>query len=794
MKKIIYILIILFSCIFSYAQMPMEDNPDFSNWNWEDQSQMNWKMKVNGIWIDLSPPFAPTTERSGYIVDIHTSEDYTKAKGWQLVWAQFNNNGYPYFMIYNPHKSILRVFFYLHERPFTSVLATLKYHGSFNPAILSMGDEYQTAIEDYFNQLTITDDDMLAVVIPTIGVHMWGAVDFPIMYDNYIRHSRYENKKWVFEFMGCENYGIHLKGRASTDSTNIYIQNNQYLIYGNTQQTITNNKFYGEYAKFHKEIQSNEKFLKDMLNSVKSIDTNSTAFLQSFKNAVESLKFVSDIVSSVSSLSSIASAIFGFVKIFSGTFSETESTKPVATTEYIALEGTMDIKMTLKSQTISIPGVQGNFYPSGLAWQPFNCPMGIINLQKTPTIKVTTPYEKQGNTVEYLSFGKKSNLEYYVYNHPYVTNGYLIVVPSNPLLTYYPQKYPGKFKKYKFDDDIVIATQQIDGLELEEIRLALVCKPTGVGDRKYNITDKNLCYRKLTNHNGYYSFDIPTENPVYKALSEKKLIIHRYDEANNSTYFGTKFMPMDRLKGVVIEVPEDTEVKLGVLAKFKSDKYSTPIFFKALYNMNMAVENAALPLLPFTIEQFTFPFSGYENGDTLQGITGEHHDMHVADEVIMRSLRVPLHMDTIEFRGLDGFVASCYSGTGNTIINDTNFNCSYATSTKKVISIVETATKNSANNLGNKASMISLQNVENKKLVLYPNPTSGILNIILPNKEDEIKSIEVYNILGQQKKAQFEKIYNASQNINLMFLQNGVYILRIKTKEQSFTERIIIQK
>ena len=148
--------------------------------------------------------------------------------------------------------------------------------------------------------------------------------------------------------------------------------------------------------------------------------------------------------------------------------------------------------------------------------------------------------------------------------------------------TGYTQKYPGKFVKYKLDADITLTTQAIPGLTLEDVRFAIVCKPNGTGDRKYSITDRYLAYHAFYDLNGR-RYDIPSENPVYKALEEGRFIVHRYGESDN-IYFGTPFMDKDQLKGVVVEVPEDTDVKLGVVARFHSDQYDEPIIFKARNN------------------------------------------------------------------------------------------------------------------------------------------------------------------------------------------------------------------
>lgn len=76
----------------------------------------------------------------------------------------------------------------------------------------------------------------------------------------------------------------------------------------------------------------------------------------------------------------------------------------------------------------------------------------------------------------------------YIYLGGYPGYPALLGGGTHNVLTNYEQKYPGKIKKYKFDDDIILAQQRIIlGLSLMNIQFAIVCKPNGTGDRKYSI-------------------------------------------------------------------------------------------------------------------------------------------------------------------------------------------------------------------------------------------------------------------------------------------------------------------
>ena len=78
------------------------------------------------------------------------------------------------------------------------------------------------------------------------------------------------------------------------------------------------------------------------------------------------------------------------------------------------------------------------------------------------------------------------------------------------------------------------------------------------------------------------------------------------------------------------------------------------------------------------------------------------------------------------------------------------------------------------------------------EVIIYPNPTTGILTIELKNETTGFLKIEIYNLLG-------EKVYNklVTQNsININHLDNGVYFLLLKDKNNKHlvTQKLMLQK
>ncbi|MFA9392088.1 MAG: leucine-rich repeat protein [Prolixibacteraceae bacterium] len=79
-----------------------------------------------------------------------------------------------------------------------------------------------------------------------------------------------------------------------------------------------------------------------------------------------------------------------------------------------------------------------------------------------------------------------------------------------------------------------------------------------------------------------------------------------------------------------------------------------------------------------------------------------------------------------------------------------------------------------------------LQRNDSNKLQIYPNPTSGLLEISLNGVQEQNYTIEVYNGIGQLKLAT-EKV----TKIDISSLSNGIYVIKVNTKTQSFQQKII---
>lgn len=74
---------------------------------------------------------------------------------------------------------------------------------------------------------------------------------------------------------------------------------------------------------------------------------------------------------------------------------------------------------------------------------------------------------------------------------------------------------------------------------------------------------------------------------------------------------------------------------------------------------------------------------------------------------------------------------------------------------------------------------------------VYPNPSNGIVNI---NSQTAIQKIEVYNIIGELIfEKQFADIKNDFQ-FDMLAFSNGIYMVKVRADNKTFTEKIIFNK
>ena len=78
-------------------------------------------------------------------------------------------------------------------------------------------------------------------------------------------------------------------------------------------------------------------------------------------------------------------------------------------------------------------------------------------------------------------------------------------------------------------------------------------------------------------------------------------------------------------------------------------------------------------------------------------------------------------------------------------------------------------------------------------IYVYPNPTSGLVEVYSSNEKVEILSCEVFDIVGTKLLTTVETLPATSLQLNLSKIESGTYIIEVKLSNQD-VERFTIVK
>ena len=88
------------------------------------------------------------------------------------------------------------------------------------------------------------------------------------------------------------------------------------------------------------------------------------------------------------------------------------------------------------------------------------------------------------------------------------------------------------------------------------------------------------------------------------------------------------------------------------------------------------------------------------------------------------------------------------------------------------------------------------EELSNEPLQVYPNPSSGLLNIRLQPERDIFQTVEVYNQLGQKVES-FELSFTKEMpavELQLSDLTDGIYFVRVYDGNTVQTRKVVLRK
>lgn len=756
MRKFIILIVSLIWSLTSFSQMPTDGN--YSNWDWENQNVENWKRRTEESYPDgtrkwdyVQPPFHYTSGRVDLMDDIWRYSDYTKEKGWYLVWANFYEH-YPFFILYNRHKGLMRVFFYrtsYGNELFKHFAVTLNFKGK-KSALFSFGNEYKQATDKYLLN-TSSGDDVLTTVIPVVNVGQWGCAQFSMFFDDNVikencdlNNPIYAGSRIEARVYGVLSFDVSLNGKIVTlNPKGTSMQGGAYN--GSNQIEMTN-------AKLISELKNLTNMVSDAKKSFEGINDSSPKYLQTYKKNLQPLvNDIGGLVQVASGISNTLGVAFGLYNTVMGLLGENQSSTFSATTSEISLQGTITTQAPLTGDAFKVPGVCTDQYLNKIPY--YDCSIGLINLNKTPKIKVSKPYLRRPSTPNVKGC--------YGMSYHYTLN-----LPND------------KYVKYKFDDNINVVQNKMDDVQLIDIKFAIVCKANDKTPEEIAcVFSPDFCVLASVGPR-YRSY----KNPIWSYLNSGKFILHKKDTSNaENDYYGSPYLNYEQLKGFSFEAHSYTEVYLGVIAKFKALNHEEPIFVKALYQLDKVVvsDNVVDPITGNN-EQPLFLLSDYYRGEVMYELNSNNNfSSYTAGEIILSP----------GFVGVSGFAAISNDPypSGPPITPEfLPYTCrNYDINVNKLL----------VNGIDNKRlneqyPEEEMQGIENIRV--YPNPTDGELNISLLTDIDESGvHIEIYNLNGSLMYS--EKFYSDNCHLDLKNYNNGLYLLRIIYNNKSKLFKILKQ-
>lgn len=94
-------------------------------------------------------------------------------------------------------------------------------------------------------------------------------------------------------------------------------------------------------------------------------------------------------------------------------------------------------------------------------------------------------------------------------------------------------------------------------------------------------------------------------------------------------------------------------------------------------------------------------------------------------------------------------------------------------------------------NFDNLISSVPEQSVKNTLFNFYPNPASDIVTLKTGNTDNAYMALNIYSVIGTLVKS--EILGQNNRQINIGDLSNGIYMITIKSKDTTKTEKLVIQ-
>jgi hypothetical protein len=77
------------------------------------------------------------------------------------------------------------------------------------------------------------------------------------------------------------------------------------------------------------------------------------------------------------------------------------------------------------------------------------------------------------------------------------------------------------------------------------------------------------------------------------------------------------------------------------------------------------------------------------------------------------------------------------------------------------------------------------------KLKLFPNPAQNTVRFEIPDKNERIEQVEIYDLNGRMVQAQ--NLNSLQAAIDVSGLQRGVYLVKARTADGVYSQKLVLQ-
>jgi Secretion system C-terminal sorting domain len=784
-----------------------------SNWNWELNNPNdplycnNWyaQTSVSGFLTRMGSPFVnPGTGKLKIITD---AQDYTKAKGWELLQRKFGCYATienPYFVLYNKYTGMIRVYVYTTNGSFSQIMMKIKSVTQVRPAMLSQANDLMYAPDKYFKNADIgsNDDEVLVSISDASGNLNWSVGEFYTTLDPNIAESIYENASLEFSVYGVTNSTLKasIKG-VSASSTNaddlkdgMFIKKNAASSGSNFNFTATNEKV----TKFSKELSG---FVDGINKTATGIIQNLTPILSTtsgFKiklwatsnkivaatsNTGEFKKAVNKItgyLGTAGDVLNLAGKIVGFFESTPGG----AAPAPSFTNYNLTLSGTITSQVVVSNFVIKIPATTAAATNANNATY-YNCNLGTFNLRTTPIV----------DTLNYLRRA-------------------LLPGTLNP--KFVPKAI--SYVSYRLKNDVELVVNKGAGLELVKVEGALAAYTTQPLSQIQGSSPLTLNPLERHPTRGNYNYF----NHMYADILANRLIVSDYNISNEEYHtIQTPFYDLKCMKNASINITS-TSMKLFLRVRATLRRTNDPAG-ELLYYVNdyevdkVAGDPADIPIdISYNLSAFP-PYRSYMIPPNVEAIlntsnasatpatddfivpitSGGNSIINVANLRYNHSIRTSTNYYTRivppQTNGAVTFRAGAYvelnpkfeATYGSTFLATTDFGyiglpCN---NTYDLQEYQNPGNCYNANINAQKTAPVEnlLEGTVELKTKVYPNPANDYI-IVTPKHIGGLKEVFVYDANGTSLNISYEKNSN-NIKINTSKLVSGSYIIKLQSEK-----------